>query len=172
MNNITTTGTNTTYTWTTNPFMIGWDNFFPKMETLSKTNSTSFPPYNVRKLTDDKFVIELAVAGYKKSDLNISQEDCNVTVTGELPEIKDEYIHKGIAGRKFTRTFCLAEHMEVTGVDLVDGMLYIGVIRNVPEEKKPKTFEINDYKNEKKEVESNKWHKKDYNQKHFESYGK
>lgn len=128
--------------WANNPYMIGWDTFFPKLETLAKTNSTSFPPYNVRKVDEDNFIIELAVAGYNKSNLTITEEDCCVTVVGELPETNDEYLHKGIAGRKFTRTFSLAEHMLTDGLHLVDGMLLIKIKREIPEEKKPKTLHI------------------------------
>lgn len=128
--------------WANNPYMIGWESFFPKLETLAKTNSTSFPPYNVRKVDDNNFIIELAVAGYKKSDLTVTEEDCCVTVVGELPETNDEYLHKGIAGRKFTRTFSLAEHMLTDGLHLIDGMLLIKIKREIPEEKKPKTLTI------------------------------
>jgi molecular chaperone IbpA len=129
-------------TWANNPYMIGWDTFFPKLETLAKTNSTSFPPYNVRKVDDNNFIIELAVAGYNKSNLTVTEENCCVTVEGELPETNDEYLHKGIAGRKFTRTFSLAEHMYADGLHLVDGMLLIKIKREIPEEKKPKTLTI------------------------------
>jgi molecular chaperone IbpA len=132
-------------TWTTDPYMIGWESFFPKLETLAKTNATSFPPYNVRKVDDDNFIIELAVAGYSRSNLTLTEEDCCLTVVGELPETKDEYIHKGIAGRKFTRTFSLAEYMEVVGADLTDGILYVGIKRNIPDSKKPKTIEITNF---------------------------
>ena len=59
--------------------------------------------------------------------------------------LEDIYIHKGIAGRKFTKTFSLAEHMEVTGADIKDGILYIGVMRNIPDSKKPKTIEITNF---------------------------
>ncbi len=128
--------------WANSPYMIGWESFFPKLETLAKTNATSFPPYNVRKVDDDNFIIELAVAGYNKSNLTITEEDCCLTVVGELPETNDEYLHKGIAGRKFTRTFSLAEHMLTDGLHLVDGMLLIKIKREIPEEKKPKILEI------------------------------
>ena len=132
-----------TNAWSFNsPYMIGWETFFPKLETLAKTNSTSFPPYNVRKVDSDNFIIELAVAGYNKSNLTVTEEDCCVTVVGELPETNDEYLHKGIAGRKFTRTFSLAEHMLTDGLNLVDGMLLIKIKREIPEEKKPKTLTI------------------------------
>jgi molecular chaperone IbpA len=133
-------------TWANNPYMIGWDTFFPKLETLAKTNSTSFPPYNVRKVDDNNFIIELAVAGYNKSNLSITEEDCCVTVEGELPETNDEYLHKGIAGRKFTRTFSLAEYMVTKECHLVDGMLLISIEKVVPDEKKPKAIQINDFK--------------------------
>ena len=133
-------------TWVNNPYMIGWDTFFPKLETLAKTNSTSFPPYNVRKVDDNNFIIELAVAGYNKSNLSITEEDCCVTVEGELPETNDEYLHKGIAGRKFTRTFSLAEYMVTKECHLVDGMLLISIEKVVPDEKKPKAIQINDFK--------------------------
>jgi molecular chaperone IbpA len=129
-------------TWANNPYMIGWDTFFPKLESLAKTNSTSFPPYNVRKVDDNNFIIELAVAGYNKSNLTVTEENCCVTVEGELPETNDEYLHKGIAGRKFTRTFSLAEHMYADGLHLVDGMLLIKIKREIPEEKKPKILKI------------------------------
>ena len=131
-------------TWANNPYMIGWDTFFPKLETLAKTNSTSFPPYNVRKVNDNNFVIELAVAGYNKSNLSITEEDCCVTVEGELPETNDEYLHKGIAGRKFTRTFSLAEYMVTKECHLVDGMLLISIEKLIPDEKKPKVLTISE----------------------------
>jgi molecular chaperone IbpA len=124
--------------------MIGWDSLFPKFEEMSRTNATAFPPYNVRKVDDDNFVIELAVAGYNKSNLEITEENGNLTVTGELPDTDGEYLHKGIAGRKFTRTFSLAEHMYADGVHLVDGMLLIKIKREIPEEKKPKVLTISE----------------------------
>jgi molecular chaperone IbpA len=83
-----------TTAWANDPYMIGWESLFPRLETLAKTNATAFPPYNVRKVNEDNFVIELAVAGYKKSDLTIIEQDGNLTVTGELPDTQDEYIQR------------------------------------------------------------------------------
>jgi molecular chaperone IbpA len=147
-------------TWANNPYMIGWDTFFPKLESLAKTNSTSFPPYNVRKVDDDNFIIELAVAGYNKSNLTVTEENCCVTVVGELPDTDGEYLHKGIAGRKFTRTFSLAEYMITKECHLVDGMLLISIEKVIPDEKKPKTLTIEEpllngrksYDDEKKKI--------------------
>ena len=144
-----------TSAWSFNsPYMIGWDSLFPRFEEMSRTNATAFPPYNVRKVDDDNFIIELAVAGYNKSNLKITEENGNLTVTGELPDTDGQYLHKGIAGRKFTRTFALAEHMVTRGSHLVDGMLLISVEKVIPEEKKPKAIEINDFKNKRLENDS------------------
>jgi molecular chaperone IbpA len=104
--------------------------------------NTGFPPHNVRKVDDETFVLELAVAGYSKESLSITEHDSVLTIKGEKPEIEEEYIHKGIAGRKFTKTFGLDDYQYVDSADLNDGMLYIVLKYNVPEEKKPKTISI------------------------------
>lgn len=122
------------------PFFIGFDKMFDRM--TSTTNQSGFPPYNVRKVDEDTFVVELAVAGYNKESIDITEHDGSLIIKGERPEDVEEYLHKGIAGRKFTRTFALGEYMYVNSADLVDGMLYVVVKREVPEEKKPKTIEI------------------------------
>ncbi len=128
-------------TWLNDPFFIGFDKMFNRLS--GSTNQQSgFPPYNVRKVDEDTYVVELAVAGYNKESIEITEHDGVLTIKGERPEDVEEYIHKGIAGRKFTRTFTLAEYMFVDSADLNDGMLYIVVKRNVPEEKKPKTITI------------------------------
>ena len=126
-------------------FLSNYDEVFSRFEESFKNVETAFPPYNLRKLNDDQFVIELAVAGFNKNDISVTEEDGNLIVKGEQPEAEGDYIHKGIAGRKFTKTFSLAEHMEVTGADIKDGILYIGVMRNIPEHKKPKTIEITNF---------------------------
>ena len=87
--------------------------------------------------------MSLAVAGFSKDNINISIDNDSLIIKGELVEVTDaEVIHKGIAGRKFTRTFALGEYMEVTGAKLEDGLLTINITRIVPEEKKPKTIKI------------------------------
>lgn len=122
------------------PFFIGFDKMADR---ISNTNQQSgFPPYNIRKIDEDTFVVELAVAGYNKESIDITEHEGTLTVKGERPEDVEEYIHKGIAGRKFTRTFALGEYMFVNSADLVDGMLYVVVKREVPEEKRPKTIKI------------------------------
>jgi molecular chaperone IbpA len=126
------------------PFFIGWDRQFKDLEKVMH-NSTNYPPYNLVKLNEDDYIIELALAGFKKEDVQVEQEKNVLTIKGSTSEedAKD-YIHKGIGGRSFVRTFSLSEYMEVSGVSMSDGVLKVLIVRNVPEEAKPKTFDIAD----------------------------
>ena len=103
----------------------------------------SYPPYDVLKLDEDTYQVSLAVAGFTKEDINLSVDNGTLVISGEITEITDaEVLHKGIAARKFTRSFALGEYMEVSSASLKDGMLNINIIRLVPEDKKPKTIKI------------------------------
>ena len=125
------------------PFFIGFNRELERFNSLSRVNNTAFPPYDLLKLDEDNYQLTLAVAGFTKDDLTVSIEDGSLWITGEITEIIDaEVVHKGIAARKFTRIFELSEYMEVSNVELKDGMLHIRVIRNVPAEKKPKILKI------------------------------
>lgn len=125
------------------PFFIGFNRELQKLNSVHKEAvSQSFPPYNVRKENDDTFILELAVAGYNKNSLSITENDGTLEIKGERPEDAESYLHKGIASRKFTRNFALSEYMYVDSAELKDGMLYVVVKREVPEEKKPKTVKI------------------------------
>jgi molecular chaperone IbpA len=124
------------------PFFIGFNRELNRLNNLHKTNSQSYPPYNVRKQDDDTFIVELAIAGFNKESIKVIEHEGTLKIEGERPEVAEEYIHKGIAGRKFTRTFVLGEYMHVDDADLLDGILYVTVKRDVPEEKKPKTIKI------------------------------
>jgi molecular chaperone IbpA len=110
---------------------------------LKTTSNTSYPPYNVVKVDDDRLVMEFAVAGFKKDEISITTEK-NVLSIKSTKEDTDEknYLHKGIAARKFTRSFTLPEYFEVDGATVDNGILYIDLVRNIPEEKKPKTIKI------------------------------
>jgi molecular chaperone IbpA len=126
------------------PFFIGWDRHFKDLEKVMH-NSTNYPPYNLVKLNDDDYIIELALAGFKKDDVQVEQEKNVLTIKGSTSEEDPkDYIHKGIGGRSFVRTFSLSEYMEVSGVSMSDGVLKVLIVRNVPEEAKPKTFDIVD----------------------------
>jgi molecular chaperone IbpA len=125
------------------PFFIGFNRELGRLNTAHKTNSQSYPPYDLLKLDEDTYRLSLAIAGFTKEDIDISIDNGTLIIKGEIVEIIDaEVVHKGIAGRKFTRSFALGEYMEVTGAEMKDGMLHINVDRIVPEEKKPKSIKI------------------------------
>ena len=113
-----------------------------KMFASTTTPKPSYPPYNVVKVDDDKFVMEFAAAGFTKEDIDISVEKGVITIKGEKKDEEKEYLHKGIAGRKFIRSFTLPEYFEVDRAGMEHGILYIDLIRNIPEEKKPKKIAI------------------------------
>ena len=125
------------------PFFIGFNRELGRLNTAHKTNSQTYPPYDLLKLDEDTYRLSLAIAGFTKEDIDISIDNGTLNIKGELVEVIDaEVVHKGIAGRKFTRSFALGEYMEVTGAEMKDGMLHINVDRIVPEEKKPKSIKI------------------------------
>ena len=126
------------------PFFIGFNRELSRLNNAHKTNSQSYPPYDLIKLDEDTYRLSIAVAGFSKENINVSVDNGTLIIKGEIIEVTDaEIVHKGIAGRKFTRTFALGEYMEVTGADMKDGMLHINVDRIIPEEKKPKVIDIN-----------------------------
>lgn len=126
------------------PFFIGFNRELDRMANVHHTATRqTYPPYDVLKLDEDTFQVSIAVAGFTRNDLDVSVDNGTLIVKGEITEVTDgEYLHKGIAARKFTRTFALGEYMEVTGASIEDGMLNIKVDRIIPEEKKPKTIKI------------------------------
>ena len=125
------------------PFFIGFNRELGRLNTAHKTNTTSYPPYDLLKLDEDTYRLSLAVAGFTKEDIDLSVDNGTLIIKGEIVDVIDaEVVHKGIASRKFTRSFALGEYMEVSGADLKDGMLHINVDRIVPEEKKPKSIKI------------------------------
>lgn len=125
------------------PFFIGFNRELGRLNTAYKTNSQSYPPYDLLKLDDDTYKISLAIAGFSKEDVDVSVDNGTLIIKGELLEVANaEVVHKGIAGRKFVRSFALGEYMEVTSAELKDGMLHVHVVRIIPEEKKPKSIKI------------------------------
>ena len=125
------------------PFFIGFNRELNRLNTAHKTNSQSYPPYDLLKLDEDTYRISLAIAGFAKEDVDVSVDNGTLIIKGEIVEVTDaEVVHKGIAGRKFVRSFALGEYMEVTSAELKDGMLHINIDRIVPEGKKPKSIKI------------------------------
>ena len=130
-------------------FGIGFDNIFDElMRVNQQQTNTNYPPYNIVKHSEDAFAIELAVAGFREGDINITLEKNVLTIKGEqtvdLDELEKEveYVHRGISARNFTRTFTLADYVEVVGAKAENGILKIELERQVPEEQKPKTVAI------------------------------
>ena len=109
----------------------------------SKAQNTNYPPYNIRKLPDDKYSIELAVAGFDEKDIDIEVSEQNLTIDGKKSdEMNENLIHQGLASRNFNRKFVLSEDMVVQGAALSNGILYIGIQRVIPESKKPKKIPL------------------------------
>lgn len=125
-----------------NPFFVGFDGLFKE---FFQANEGGYPPHNLLRDSSDpdatSFIIELAVAGFKESDLKLELNRGLLTVSGTKEDTR-EFIHKGIATRKFTKQFRLAEHVEVNGARLRDGILYIYLKKHVPDDLKPKIITI------------------------------
>jgi molecular chaperone IbpA len=125
------------------PFFIGFNRDLARLNNAHRTNSHSYPPYDILKLDEDTYRLSVAIAGFTKDDIDVSVDNGTLVIKGEVTEVVDaEVVHKGIASRKFARSFALGEYMEVTGADLKDGMLNISIDRIIPEDKKPKTIKI------------------------------
>jgi molecular chaperone IbpA len=129
---------------------VGFDRFndlFQSMVEGTEDRFDSYPPYNIEKSGDDEYKIVMAVAGFTMDDLNITAQGESLTVAGKLEEKEEKegktYLHRGIASRAFQRTFRLADHIKVTGAEMNDGLLTIHLVRDVPEEAKPRMIPIN-----------------------------
>ena len=127
------------------PYAVGFDRIFDRLQdhyALHQTN-TGFPPYNIRKDGDYNFVIELALAGLSKDDLEVEVADGNLTVRSiDKKEDEGELLHRGISFRKFTRTWTLADDVVVKDAKMENGMLIVRLEHVVPEEKKPRKISI------------------------------
>lgn len=124
---------------------IGFDNMFNRLLNATANQTTNYPPYNIIKLTDDKYVVEIAVAGFKEGEIEVTVENNTLTVSGEktTETVADaEYLHRGISARSFYRTFTIGDYVEVVNATIEDGILTIACERQVPEEKKPKKVAI------------------------------
>ena len=124
---------------------IGFDTILKRIETMAETlpKIPTYPPYNIKKVDENKYVIEIAVAGFGKQDIELVLEDGVLTVKGQVTSDEAaDYLFKGIADRAFTRKFTLADTVEVKNADLFNGMLKIWLERFIPENKRPKKIEI------------------------------
>ena len=129
------------------PFSVGFDDLFNHFNnTLEYTvkQQTSYPPYNINKIDDLNYQIEMALAGFNRNDIEIKSALSQLTIKSVENDDKEEKetLHRGISKRKFSRTFTLAEDIKVNGAELKDGMLLVDLEKIVPEEKKPRTIDI------------------------------
>jgi molecular chaperone IbpA len=128
-------------------FGIGFDSMIDELMRMNATQTnTNYPPYNIVKESEDRFAIEVAVAGFSEGEVSIELENRVLTIAGNKIHDLDnpkEYLHRGISNRNFVREFSLAEHVEVKSAINENGILSIGLERIIPEEHKPKKIAIN-----------------------------
>lgn len=134
------------------PVTVGFDPIFDRFESMFDDNffanqtHQNYPPYNIMKTGDYTYNIEIALAGFSKKDIDVSYEDGVITVKS-IQEAKQDgdqsgVLHKGISKRMFTKSFSIADDVEVKGAELKDGLLTISLERIIPESKKPRTIKI------------------------------
>jgi len=124
---------------------VGFDRLFDLIDQTARQDASShWPPYNVEKTGDDQYRITMAVAGFSPDDIEITQKENVLLVAGQRhPEQENaQFLHRGIATRNFKQTFSLADYVKVKGASLENGLLTIELVREVPEELKPRRIEI------------------------------
>jgi molecular chaperone IbpA len=137
---------------------VGFDRLFDMLENSSLgQGGENYPPFDLIKLGDNDYRIELAVAGFKPDELDITAQQNVLVVTGRKRDETDDkgnnYIYRGIATRSFERRFALADHIQVNGADMRDGLLSIELVREIPEAMKPKKISIGEQPAAKKTVD-------------------
>lgn len=126
-------------------FTVGFEELFRELQKSAQNIGTdNYPPYNVIRETNDKFLVELAVAGFAEEEISITVENQNLIVSGSKAEKEDEtvYVFRGISGRNFTRSWTLADYVEVVEATFENGILRISLERKIPDSHKPKTIAI------------------------------
>ncbi len=128
---------------------VGFDREWRLLEQMQNNlmgGTSSYPPYNIKQLSEDRYRIEMAVAGFSKSELKVEIHNNRLSIEGSKSyqdeSSESDYVYRGIAGRQFRQTFALADHVKVNSSELRDGILTIELERDLPEEKKPRIIEI------------------------------
>jgi molecular chaperone IbpA len=126
---------------------VGFDRLFDMLENSTPGGAgENYPPFDLIKLGDNEYRIELAVAGFKPEEIDITAQQNVLIVTGKKNEEANDkgfdYVYRGIANRSFERRFALSDHIQVRGADLKDGLLWVELVREIPEAMKPKKIEI------------------------------
>ena len=124
---------------------VGFDRFARMLDEASSFETPAYPPYNIERVDEDEYRITMAVAGFGPEDISIEVKGNALTLTGKKAsagETSVEYLHQGIAARTFERRFQLADHVEVKGADMDNGLLHISLKREIPEAMKPRTIAV------------------------------
>ena len=124
---------------------VGFDRVFDLLDNVAGQSANGYPPYNIEKAGENAYKIVMAVAGFSEAELNVTQKENELLVTGQsAPSAENEkqYLYRGIAARNFERRFQLADHVKVAGAKLANGLLTIDLQREIPEEKKPRSISI------------------------------
>lgn len=140
---------------------VGFDRMMNMLDTATRLDegALSYPPYNIEKLSEDEYRIVMAVAGFGEDELDITAKDSSLVISGKKEKANGEesrYLHRGIATRSFERRFDLADHIKVTGARLENGLLFVELVREVPEAMKPRSIKIDSGQSEKRQVLENK----------------
>ena len=139
---------------------VGFDRLASMLDQITShdVSAPTYPPYNIEKMGDDAYRISLAVAGFGEAELNIEVKDGQLVVTAQKRDVPADqrpvYLHRGIAERGFERRFQLADHVKVKGASLENGLLHISLVREVPEELKPRTIAITTGERETRTIEA------------------
>ncbi len=127
-------------------FSVGFDRMQRLVDAATRLDDAAYtyPPYNIETRGDDAYRVTMAVAGFGEKDLDVTVKENTLVVSGRKRDDDDtvSYLHRGIAGRAFERRFELADHIKVVGANLVNGLLHVDMVRELPEEKKPRTIAI------------------------------
>ncbi len=124
---------------------VGFDRVFDLLDNVAGQSANGYPPYNIEKAGENAYKIVMAVAGFSEAELNVTQKENELLVTGQTApngEGEKQFLYRGIAARNFERRFQLADHVKVTGAKLANGLLNIDLQREIPEEKKPRSISI------------------------------
>jgi molecular chaperone IbpA len=126
---------------------VGFDRLSRLMDAAARLddNAVAYPPYNIERTGEETYRISMAVAGFGEDDITITTQDNQLIIAGKVAKDEDDksYLYRGIAGRAFERRFTLADHIRVNGASLVNGLLHVELVREVPEAMKPRQVKIN-----------------------------
>ena len=123
---------------------VGFDQMASLLDAISKDQSQpTYPPYNIERTGENAYRITMAVAGFAESDLSLEAKQNELTITGKREQADEgNYLYRGIATRSFERRFQLADHVKVAGAELENGLLHVDLVREIPEEMKPRQIQI------------------------------